>query len=89
MSMGAGVEAGSMLVPEVACWSSASMRVLGAFIVFVEWECMFMPGMSGIDGCCVCASAKQGVKSASTNTAAGKFLGTADFLLFGLRRRRE
>jgi hypothetical protein len=58
MSIGAGVEAGSMLVPEVAWRSSASMRVFVEPIVSVfigaaaAWsgvgaEPKFMPGMSG------------------------------------------
>jgi hypothetical protein len=70
MIMDVGVDAGSMLVPELVWASSVSMRVVGGFIMFMSvligvagafcgmgicGEGMFMPGMSGTGGCVVCA----------------------------------
>src|ERR1700746_1351446 len=70
MIMDVGVDAGSMLVPELVWASSVSMRVVGDFIIFMSvligvagaacgmgicGEGMSMPGMGGMGGCLVCA----------------------------------
>src|SRR5258705_10564994 len=70
MSMETGVEGGSMLVPELVWLSSASMRLVGGFIMFMSMfigaagvfccagicmDCISMPGMSGMRDCLTCA----------------------------------
>src|SRR5271168_1579139 len=63
ISIETGVDAGSTLVPEVMWASSASMRVVGGFIMFIGAAevfcgigiCISMPGVSGVDVCMVCA----------------------------------
>jgi hypothetical protein len=70
MIMDTGVDAGSMLVPELVCASSSAMSVVGAFdmsiaisaevagavLGMVIWaECGFIPGISGMEGCFVWA----------------------------------
>src|SRR6266566_4787653 len=70
MNMETGVEGGSMLVPEVMWASSASMRLVGGFIMFISvficgaevfccigicMDCISIPGMLGMGGCLVCA----------------------------------
>src|SRR6266851_6108463 len=70
MSMETGVEGGSTLVPELVWLSSASMRVVAGFIMFmfmsigvagafcgmgICMDCVSIPGMSGMGDCLVCA----------------------------------
>jgi hypothetical protein len=54
--MGTGAEGGSALVPEVVWASSASMRLVGCVIIFMDidvcMELMSMPGMGGVEACC-------------------------------------
>src|SRR5580704_7549123 len=62
MIMATGVDAGSMLVPELVWASSASMRVAGGsymsmlMSIWVDLD-FSMPGMSGIGLCCAWRSA--------------------------------
>ena len=55
MSMEAGVDGGSMLVPEVVWLSSASMRLVAGFIMFMPLMfipgsiCMFVEGVCSFD----------------------------------------
>ncbi len=58
MSMATGVDAGSMLVPELVWLSSTSMRVVGGFVMFIGdvgafgGAGAFIPGMSGMGLSC-------------------------------------
>ncbi len=83
MSMETGVDGGSMLVPELVWRSSASMRVVGGVIMFIEvagafcgidicGECMSIPGMSGGGGCLVCALVGTVANRTSENEVAAR-----------------
>jgi hypothetical protein len=73
MSMETGVEGGSMLVPEVVCLSSASIRVVAGFIMSMMGGAgVFTPGMfcmSEMAGCFVWAKAAAAKAKTAANSA--------------------
>ena len=84
--METGVDAGSMLVPELVWLSSVSIRVVGGLIMFMPMlmgvagvfcgvgicvEDISIPGMSGMGGCWVCARRGSAVsKTSGSNVVA-------------------
>lgn len=83
MSIATGVDAGSMLVPELVWLSSDSMRVVGGFIMSIDVagvpggigvceEGWFIPGMSGMGDGLSCARMNGVAKNASESRVAGR-----------------
>src|SRR6266481_6709085 len=96
MSMETGVDAGSTLVPELVWLSSASMRVVGGFIISmfifigavglfcgagICMDCISMPGMSGMGVSLVCAWMEGAVNRTSGSNVVASLWGMGFLLL--------
>src|SRR5579862_3099326 len=90
MSMGAGVDGGSELVPEVVWASMVSMSVVGGLLMsmLIPGMSIFVAGISGAGACFVCACVERAASMASgSEIAASLCMGI--FLLWKTALRRD